>query len=421
MTTSDNVNDKLVRYQVDHLVLLVGRNPLPNAVAGVLLTKSGGRISLIYSKGTAGIRGKLQKYLDDRGFHANEDHEVDAAKSPSIIKGVLKCLKASDETVGLHYTGGTKAMSVHAFRALETWAKENNKHPVFSYLDSRTLQVRIDPNAPKGGGNQVPISVGLEIEIEVEELIRLHGWTLRTTPLREPILPKTAEELANVCSKNSSLEAWRCWKSAVIDNDDKKYMLQKKWHGSTSNVALSDDASLSDLWQTLLTGIGQSGSSVLDMDKAIKDGHFRKIKHFCGWLDGKWLEHHLLKTLKDLTPSLKLHSCMQNVVPAEVEFDLDVVAMRGYQLFGFSCSTDGDGAKARLKMKLFEVYVRATQLGGDEARVALICTSGDPASIETEMQRSFNDEGRIKVFVQEHLANLSGEIEEWIISQEGKE
>jgi hypothetical protein len=205
----------------------------------------------------------------------------------------------------------------------------------------------------------------------------------------------------------------------VIDNEDKKYMLKKKWHGSTSDIALPDDSSLSSLSQTLLAEIGQSGSSVLDMDKAIKDGHFRKIKHFCEWLDGKWLEHHLLKTLNDLASSLKLHSCMQNVVPTEVEFDLDVVAMRGYQLFGFSCSTDGDGAKSRLKMKLFEVYVRATQLGGDEARVALICTSGDPASIETEMQRGFNDEGRIKVFGQEHLANLSGEIKEWTVSQEG--
>jgi hypothetical protein len=144
---------------------------------------------LIYSQGTAGIRDKLQNYLNERGFQANSGGEVDAANSPSIINGVLKCLRTSDETVGLHYTGGTKAMSVHAFRALETWAEGNNKHPVFSYLDARTLQVRIDPNDPKGGGTQLPINVGLEIEVEAKELIRLHGWTLRTTPLQEPILP----------------------------------------------------------------------------------------------------------------------------------------------------------------------------------------------------------------------------------------
>jgi hypothetical protein len=32
-------SDELSHYQVDHLFLLVGGNPLPNAVAGVVLGK----------------------------------------------------------------------------------------------------------------------------------------------------------------------------------------------------------------------------------------------------------------------------------------------------------------------------------------------------------------------------------------------
>jgi hypothetical protein len=46
MAASDNTKQKLAPYQVDHLILLVGRNPLPNAVAGVMLTKPEGRAFL---------------------------------------------------------------------------------------------------------------------------------------------------------------------------------------------------------------------------------------------------------------------------------------------------------------------------------------------------------------------------------------
>src|SRR6266487_4756377 len=37
-------------YQVDHLLILVGSNPVPNAVAGKLLTRPGGTITLIHSE-----------------------------------------------------------------------------------------------------------------------------------------------------------------------------------------------------------------------------------------------------------------------------------------------------------------------------------------------------------------------------------
>lgn len=37
------------KVQVDHLILLVGGNPLPNAVAGKLLARSGGTITLLHS------------------------------------------------------------------------------------------------------------------------------------------------------------------------------------------------------------------------------------------------------------------------------------------------------------------------------------------------------------------------------------
>jgi hypothetical protein len=44
--------------------------------------------------------------------------------------------------------------------------------------------------------------------------------------------------------------------------------------------------------------------------------------------------------------------------------------MIGYQLFAISCTTSS--YHDRCKQKLFEAQLRARQLGGDEARVALV-------------------------------------------------
>jgi hypothetical protein len=138
-------------------------------------------------------------------------------------------------------------------------------------------------------------------------------------------------------------------------------------------------------------------------------------KEFCEWLDGKWLEHYVLDTLNTLATPLSLHECTQNIVPNEMEFDVDVIALRGYQLFALSCSTDEK--KGLLKLKLFEAYVRARQLGGDEARVALVCCSNDPEGLEHEMQRDVDPEGRIRVFGRKHLTNLAMHLEDCIRSQ----
>lgn len=118
---------------------------------------------------------------------------------------------------------------------------------------------------------------------------------------------------------------------------------------------------------------------------------------------------------------MQLHDCCQGVKPKvgkNQDFDLDVIALRGYQLFAFSCGVRSNpNERGELKLKLFEAYVRARQLGGDEARVALVSTSGDPQSLEEEMERDINAEGHIKVFGQQHLANLKAEIGCWIKEQ----
>jgi len=112
---------------------------------------------------------------------------------------------------------------------------------------------------------------------------------------------------------------------------------------------------------------------------------------------------------------LDLKDCCSGMRIDEVDFEVDVVARRGYQLFAFACTTTK--TKKETKLKLFEVYVRARQLGGDEARIALVCSFPCAKLLQDELERDIDAEGRIKVFGQGSLDSLKPAIGRWIKEQ----
>ncbi|HWP47345.1 MAG TPA: hypothetical protein VNM22_09310 [Candidatus Limnocylindrales bacterium] len=405
-----------------HLFLLVGGNPLPNAVAGKLLTAPGGTITLIHSGGAAGtakVAQRLCKWLKEQGVTQSvELKEVGESDPTSIVAGAQERLKAiKAQRVGLNYTGGTKAIAVHAYRAVEQWTKEKGITPVFSYLDARTLQMVFDPAA---GGNEQRkrIYIGRALELKLTDLLALHGWTLKHEPTEIPLFPATAHALARVCANDGGFKDWKQWieeefrpKCRRPDKEDWKNKTQLQ----AVSLILPTSSSLSEVVQSLRAEL-----KVPQGDLGLAHGAFgNEPKRFCEWLYGKWLEHYVLDILNQLATQLCLHECAQNIVPNEVEFDVDVMALRGYQLFAFSCSTESK--KNSLKLKLFEAYIRARQLGGDEARVALVCCSDDPDGLEHEMRRDVDPEGRIRVFGRKHLRDLTEHIKTWIQSQSGEE
>jgi hypothetical protein len=146
------------------------------------------------------------------------------------------------------------------------------------------------------------------------------------------------------------------------------------------------------------------------------------VDHFCEWLKGKWLEDHVLQKVWDVKDRCSLHDwgggldLAQPNSPQWSYFEIDVVAIRGYQLFAISCTTSSDFKEC--KLKLFEVYVRAPQLGGDEARIGLVCMVNDPSQLQRELEQAWNAEkGKIKVFGKRDLPRLESQLQQWF---EGK-
>jgi hypothetical protein len=190
--------------------------------------------------------------------------------------------------------------------------------------------------------------------------------------------------------------------------------------------------------------LGQEDAENLKLSAAKEHG-CKDEEAFCKWLSVNWLEFALLSALQKCSEELHFnHSCM-DLRPRALDskekgelFQFDVVAMRGYQLFAFSCTTESGShensemqrgifnsrlekgpGRGLLKSKLFEVYMRARQMGGDEACAALVCCmSRDQATkLQAEVQRELIPEGRIRVFGREDLTDLTRSIADWVRKQ----
>src|SRR5690349_4341044 len=105
-------------YQVDHLLLLVGSNPVPNAVAGKLLTAPGGSITLIHSADGLDLAQRLKSWFVHMGYSDTNIgfKEVEESDAVSVYVGIQDVLekyeryfgtanKAHMARVGLNYTG----------------------------------------------------------------------------------------------------------------------------------------------------------------------------------------------------------------------------------------------------------------------------------------------------------------------------
>lgn len=381
------------KFKVEHLVLLVGTNPLPNYVAAKLLLKDGGTLHLLYSDDTYPIAKRLHEHLESQVYL----EPVNPTNAEDIARKTRKQLRGITGTVGLHYTGGTKAMAVHAYRAIEQAWQEEDAKPVFSYLDAGTFKMRFDPDWSE--------EVLFAVKPKLKDLAALHGARLRkNSPQREAGLwgVATATALAQSIAQHG-MGPWQTWLQTLAD---------QLTGAAPEAVALPRDSRLAGvvaaLRQDLLLG---SKATVILPDAVLK------LKPRSKWLGGEWLEHYVLAQLLSIADDAQVHDYGMSLETkqggkSDFDFEFDVAAMRGYQFFGISCTTSTSKDKA--KQKLFEAYIRARQLGGDEARVGLVCAYEDAYRFEKEVVQEWLAKGKIKIFGPREWPDLAEHLRDWL-------
>jgi hypothetical protein len=384
-------------YQTNVLFLLIGANPLPNYVAACLLAKPNATLYLLHSqqngKNTYDVAERLKDALGqpecrpDLAIHLRGISRSDPDDIYRQIKTLLREVSPGAD-VGLNYTGGTKPMSVHVYHAL----RQTYPRGCFSYLDATSLTMIINR---KGTPTQ-RIPVGRAVELDFQTLFGLHGYELKS-PRQTATQPQFCRALAEVHSTSQGVKQWREWLRTFREPDPR---LPTVAGYPALEPAIRGFADLCGGTPTE-TGVAQ----------ALR---FDTLKSCTKFFNGVWLEEYTFDALAPLIAPL--HFCDYGIAlkpykPGQADFDIDVAAMWGYQLFAISCMVTEKKDKA--KEHLFEVFVRARQVGGDEARYGLICCVPNPVALQAEVEETWDAEGKIRVFGQDHLLDLPNWLEDW--------
>ncbi|HKQ77018.1 MAG TPA: DUF1887 family CARF protein [Blastocatellia bacterium] len=395
--------------QVENLFLLIGANPLPDWVAARLLLREQGRLYFVHSDETLPTAQDLARYLMERpGYKKPEfvyvSNPYRAGAVYQAIKGRLD--RIGQGTIGLNYTGGTKVMSAHSHRAMDQIAA-GLPPVIFSYLEAATCTMRFDDN------QEFPVGLAGDAKLSLQELFKLHDDFALATPAKKTNAIPVAELLIKANSDFNYHRAWRsfCERNLKYPPGRPTGKMGKrpgdiKTDADARPVALNLSGGLSPVANELTSGGGNTLGDVIDSRR----WGFKDAEDLAGWLDGGWMEHYITKIITDQQNRYKVDDYGRNITgklkrfPAINRFEIDVAAMRGYQLHVFSCYSGSD--KGRAKQKLFEAVTRAQQLGGDQARAALVCCADDPDAIEREVAQSWDLKNRVRVFGQRDLLNL---------------
>lgn len=367
------------------LILLIGSNPLPNYIVAKYLTGieedieakliKPDLIILVHTTETERFARQIQSVLNLLADIKIEEIKLEEnGRKPKIIR--KKIIEKLDEiksknkinSIHLNYIGGTKTMAVQTVKAVEEWLKDKmDTDFVLSDVDPRIHKIIISENGIGFPKTRCLLDI---VKLTTAELLKLHGMKIRDHGKSE--LEIDESDLIEFCRQ--LLEKY---KSDEARNFNKKL---RSISGEFDRVKIKDE----DDKET--EQIINNSEKILNIKKEIMDQLpiLKKIVFtasnpnifFIKFVTGGWLEQLVQRSLIHLKPTI--YPAVNEVrcgVKAEYEkrsTEIDVIAIQGYQLYLFSCTTSNKISD--VKHKAFEAIYRAEQLGGEHAKVIIVCT-----------------------------------------------
>jgi hypothetical protein len=371
-------------YDFNHLILLVGTNPLPNLVVADYFLKINPNINILWlvhseesktlQAGTAQLAENLEKSIQsrwpDRKFHFNKVALSDVSDAKSIKRDTEEKLfnnLPAQKGIHLNYTGGTKSMTTHIYWLLKK--RELGEEISFSYLDARNFRLIDDDRGV------VAKDLRKNVILTFDELVILHGFKRineeKTTDF------SNAYKVFEALIENNELEKLLYSPDEGRYNRnlflDRKRELAKK----TKDLNIEDVEAFTpnEVFRTVVDSMPEKYRLFDASGKFRADIDNKPFKNAVKFLDGGWLEQYVAKTVENEFSGNAM-SIAKNVEMAKpgwtqgAKFELDVVVLNGYQPTGISCTTMDN--KPGCKSKGFEIIHRIRQIGGDEAKAVLV-------------------------------------------------
>ena len=424
-------------YDFSDLVLLIGTNPLPNfVVAKYFMEKNPSlkRIWMIISDGigeqisTSKIADNLISVLTEINTKIKFPKFfsiTDIGDAESIFTTVstmqAEIIKSKEfYRVHLNYTGGTKAMSVHVYRAFEAKFQDQCE---FSYLDARDFKLKMDYQKFKTMPKMYE-----KVNMSILDLIKMHNCdesgkfdenknkTLNTIKELEParkylvglIGTENWQDKLKDFAKNGYLL------KTIVDD---MYLKKEKENSLHLETRMREYVANEHILEAMR--LIPPEYRLLQDDKTIvpkNAGDKKKKKKAANFFGGVWLEHYIYEFLNKKIEEINEIEVASQTIAIETDvsikkentknkpFQIDVLLINGYQLCGISCTTDA--TPGLCKGKSFEIIHRTQQFGGEEAKAILVCflSNEQIEEFEIDIQSHTLTESRFKVLGIDDLA-----------------
>ncbi len=430
-----------------HLVLTVGTNALPVWVAWYHLSRKLKPVStqFVYTSDTRDQKDLLEDYCRKAGAPPLKDiHTSEISPNiDNIHKKITKAFPDTCENLHVHYTGGTQAMGVATVLAMQkvkaTLLKDQNRsiNTDASYLDpGRKEPPKIVSWADKNLIEDTRKDINPKMNCEsciAQSGCQINQCTQITDFNCNACLRKVADinkfEVAYFTSNHppqkcphpeklsdTKLKAGAAVLEYRFDNmrnydtcrtqwneDFRKYDRRKKEKvfclpSRNLNFQFNLHKDVLDQLQEAYPNCGLCPTTgILSYSVFAKCDKKKDLKEIDAFLNGFWLEYAAYAAFKEELECLgrNNYEIFNNVYvrpkgssPTDKHFELDVVAVLGYQVVVVSCSVTN--TQKQVKLKAMEAYHRAKQLGGDEARAIVLCVANENAV--RDVQKELRDE-----------------------------
>ena len=347
------------------LIMTVGTNALPVWVAWYHLKDQLAdpiEVRFIYTNDTISEKNLLVTHCHPASFG---NHIQTSPGNPQTVRtDVGRVLNPPIQFTDLHvhYTGGTKVMSVETVAALEYGLLNNHIVLHTTYLDPR--------------GTQGPT------------IVDSHGVPYNPPDAREGINPNLVL-------------------IALLNGFTLAPFVHEYWDENTRGYVRKNKPQPAILDQNQ-EGIG---NTVLGSMATRSLGHIPPENfEYAAYVALK----QALEGINSRNPARSNYKIYHKVYVRRTGaaqrdgiFELDVVALLGYQIVVVSCTLET--RNARIKEKGFEVIRRARQLGGDEAQAIVLC-QGHPNTAQRVERELYDEVGSagapLKVWGTDRWANL---------------
>jgi len=386
----------------DTLIILVGGNNIPNLYAIRMLLKNGGVLILIHSKDTlkhAQIVVEVSKQLVSYNTRYVQIDLSDPESSNTILR---KELAGFVNSIHFHYTGGTKFMVTSTLFVLGSLGYDME----YSYIFSGSNRMIIH-----GGDGRISEKLAIKFRLTLDTLLTLH-FLGDCKPRYQTNLqfPKTQKEIAKLIITNKT--AMKNFKKKCI----RPLMKKEKENKLPVASLLKFPSAVESVKKSVCEDLNLKTDSI--QLETIQDLTGMDPSSILRWFDGSWLESYVYVILDSNRSYLNISELGYNLEispPNKSEgFELDVFCIIQGVFFGISCTTDSY-KRAIKKKKLFEVSQRATQIGGSEARYALVSFEEKPESLEEELITSTRlVRSKTKVFGIGEFPDLETHLIDWI-------